>query len=83
MNRDEITKIVLDIAKNVLYKLDDVENITPQTNLEDFGADSLDISEIVIYIEKEFCITISDAEVENLRRNSTVDNFVDYIVEQL
>lgn len=83
MNRDEITEIVLSIVKDTLFKLDDVEKITSETNLIDLGADSLDTFEIVVYIEKRFYLCISDSDAEQLCRNATVDKFVDYIVEHL
>lgn len=42
----------------------------------DFGADSLNILEIIIDIERQFHITIPDADVEKLR---TVDQLIEYV----
>ncbi len=53
------------------------EQITPQASfLDDLGADSLDIVELVMTIEKEFDIEIPDEEAEKIR---TVQQAIDYI----
>ncbi len=42
------------------------EQITPEARImEDLGADSLDVAEIVMKLEELFNITIPDEEVEN------------------
>ncbi len=42
------------------------EQITPEARImEDLGADSLDVAEIVMKLEEIFSITIPDEEVEN------------------
>lgn len=46
--------------------------------IEDLGADSLDIVELVMAMESEFDIEIDDDEVENV---STVEDVVNYIKE--
>ncbi len=46
--------------------------------VQDLNADSLDMVELVMSLEEEFGIEISDEEVENIR---TVGNAVDYIEE--
>ena len=43
---------------------------------EDLGADSLDTVELVMALEEEFDIEISDDEAENI---STVQSAIDYI----
>ena len=43
---------------------------------EDLGADSLDISQIVLDIEKEFDITVLDNASERLRTVSDIVNFI-------
>lgn len=45
---------------------------------DDLKADSLDIVELVMSVEEEFDIEVSDEEVENIR---TVGDAVDYIEE--
>ncbi len=44
--------------------------------IEDLGADSLDIVELVMAMEESFGIDIPDEEAENIR---TVDDAVNYI----
>lgn len=46
--------------------------------VQDLNADSLDMVELVMSLEEEFGVEISDDEVENLR---TVGDAVDYIDE--
>lgn len=53
------------------------ESVTRQTSfIEDIGADSLDIVELVMELEEEFEITIPDEEAEKIR---TVGEAIDYI----
>ena len=51
-------------------------DITADTTLEDLGADSLDVVEVIMALEDEFDIEISDEVAENI---STVGDLVDYI----
>ena len=45
-----------------------VEKITEESRLiEDLGADSLDIMEMLMVLEEEFNITIMDEEVEQMK----------------
>jgi acyl carrier protein len=44
--------------------------------LEDLGADSLDIIEIIMKIEEQFDVQVDDDVVENLK---TLDQVVDYV----
>ncbi len=44
--------------------------------IEDLGADSLDIVDLVMALEEEFGIDIPDEEAQNIK---TVGNAVDYI----
>ncbi|MCR5089778.1 MAG: acyl carrier protein [Oscillospiraceae bacterium] len=55
----------------------DPETITPDTNLiDDLGADSLDVVELIMSLEDEFGISISDEDAANL---ITVGRIVDYL----
>lgn len=47
--------------------------------IDDLGADSLDIVELVMLIEKDFDIEIPDEDAEKI---ATVQDAIDYIVEQ-
>ena len=48
--------------------------------VEDLGADSLDTVELIMSLEDEFSIEISDSEAENAK---TVKDVVDYIENKL
>ncbi len=55
----------------------DPESITMDTNLlDDLGADSLDVVELIMGLEDEFGITISDEDASQL---VTVSKIVDYL----
>jgi acyl carrier protein len=55
----------------------DPETITPDTNLiDDLGADSLDVVELIMSVEDEFGIVIDDEAASGLL---TVRQIVDYI----
>lgn len=55
----------------------DPETITPDTNLiDDLGADSLDVVELIMSIEDAFGITISDEDAAQLY---TVGRIVEYL----
>ena len=55
----------------------DPESITPDTNLiDDLGADSLDVVELIMSLEDEFGVSISDDDAAQL---VTVGRIVDYL----
>ena len=57
----------------------DVEDITYDSNiLDDLGADSLDVVDLIMSIEDEFGIEVPDEALENIR---TVEDMVKYIEE--
>jgi acyl carrier protein len=55
----------------------DPSKVKPESLLvEDLGADSLDVVEVVMKLEEEFGISIPDSDVEGIR---TVADVVEYI----
>ncbi len=55
----------------------DKESLSPEANLlDDLGADSLDVVELVMALEEEFGIEVPDDDVENMR---TIRDIVQYI----
>src|SRR6202043_2112279 len=57
------------------------EQVTRQTSfIDDVGADSLDIVELVMELEEEFEITIPDDQAEKIK---TVGEAIDYIEREL
>jgi len=53
-----------------------VDKLSIDTTFEDIDADSLDIVELVMALEEEFDLEISDQEIENIK---TVGDVVKYI----
>jgi acyl carrier protein len=55
----------------------DEEEVAPKASfVEDLGADSLDIVELVMAMEEEFKIEIPDEDVENLKTVQDVTNYI-------
>jgi acyl carrier protein len=73
--KDKLKQIVID-------RLDvDEDQITPDASfVEDLGADSLDIVELIMGIEEEFDIEIPDEDAEKL---TTVGGALEYIKSKL
>jgi acyl carrier protein len=74
MAQDIETKVREKISEQLGVSTDEV---TPEASfIEDLGADSLDIVELVMALEEEFNIEISDEDAEKIR---TVKDVVTYI----
>jgi len=56
------------------------DKLTMETSFEDIDADSLDIVELVMALEEEFDLEISDQEIENIK---TVGDIIKFIESQL
>jgi acyl carrier protein len=70
---------VLEKIKNIVAEqLDVAENeVVPEANfVDDLGADSLDLTELIMAMEDEFGLEIDDEEAQNLR---TVNDAIKYI----
>ncbi len=58
----------------------DAAQVTPQSKfVEDLGADSLDVVELVLALEEEFDIEIPDEDAEKIQ---TVRDAINYIQER-
>ena len=68
----------LDTIKKILSEQLGVDEsaITADTSIEDLGADSLDIVEIIMNIEEEFGITVDDSAVETLKKVGDIVNYI-------
>jgi len=69
------------VKKVVVEQLDVAEDeVTPQASfVDDLGADSLDVVELVMGLEEEFDIEIPDEDAEKI---TTVQEAVSYIDEK-
>lgn len=69
------------VKKIIMEKLGTDEDKITETAVitEDLGADSLDTVELIMELEKEFGITISDDQATSLK---TVKNVIDFIDSQ-
>lgn len=57
------------------------EEVTPEASfIEDLNADSLDLVELIMSLEEEFNVKISDEDAEKIR---TVQDAMDYLSEHL
>jgi acyl carrier protein len=75
MASKELTAKVVDIITNQLGV--DKEIITPEAHvIDDLGADSLDIVELVMALEEAFDLEIPDDDAEKIR---TVQDILQYL----
>lgn len=72
---DRVTKVVVDRLGV------DVSEVKPEASFrDDLGADSLDVVELVMELEDEFDMEISDDDAEKI---GTVGDVVNYIEEKV
>lgn len=55
----------------------DENSITEDTAIEELGADSLDLVEIVMTIEEEFDIKIDDSAIEDLKKVGDIITYIE------
>ena len=75
--------MVLEKVKKIICdQLDIEESIITMDSviIEDLGADSLDVVDIIMSLEEEFDMEIPDEQVENIK---TIGDIVKYIEENL
>ncbi len=58
----------------------DAESITMDTSLEELGADSLDVVDLVSTMEDEFDVQLADEDLSNM---TTVGDFVRFLQAEL
>lgn len=75
MDKAQMRSKIIDIIANQLGVEKDV--ITPEANVvDDLGADSLDVVELVMALEEAFDLEIPDEDAENIR---TVKDIFEYL----
>ena len=78
-NKEEIVGKVQDLISQSLGVSPD-EIVPSASFIDDLGADSLDIVELVMLIEKEFDIEIPDEDAEKIQ---TIGDVVTYLQEHV
>ncbi|MGB9866803.1 MAG: acyl carrier protein [Bacillota bacterium] len=77
--KDEVFEKVKSIIVEQLQV--DEDSVVPEASfVDDLGADSLDIVELIMALEEEFDIEIPDEDAENI---TTVGEAVNYIKERI
>jgi acyl carrier protein len=80
MEETEIFSRVKDVIGDQLG-IEDLDTITSETTfIDDLGADSLDVVELIMAFEEEFDMEIPEAEAEKI---STVGDVIEYIKENV
>ena len=80
MDENEIFSRVKDVIAEQLG-IDDLDTIKYEsTFIDDLGADTLDVVELIMAFEEEFDMEIPEVEAEKI---STVGDVVDYIKENV
>lgn len=77
-----IEKKVNEIIANTLTDINADEVKADAKFVEDMGADSIDILEICLEIEKEYGFYVDDVEFENMKKETPQD-FYDLVIDNL
>ena len=79
MTKEEVIEV---IKKNIIENLDDLENeeIDPKKSMKDYGANSLDMIEVVSCSMRELNIKIPRAELAEIENiEGLADKFMQYL----
>ena len=78
MTRDDVIKV---IKKNILDNLEDIEegSIDPEKSMKDYGANSLDVIEVVSASMRELKIKVPRTELADVTTiGKLADKFMEY-----
>jgi len=79
MDKAAIKEKVIDIIADKLGI--EKETITPEAHvIDDLGADSLDVVELIMALEETFDIEIPDEDAEKIRTVQDIFDYIDRIV---
>ena len=79
MTKEEVLKV---ISKNIVENLDDMEGqeIDPQKSMKEYGANSLDMIEVVSTSMRELQIKIPRTELADIKNiDERADKFMEYV----
>jgi len=79
MTRDDVIKV---IKKNILDNLEDIEegSIDPEKSMKDYGANSLDVIEVVSASMRELKIKVPRTELADVTTiGKLADKFMEYL----
>lgn len=71
--QDTAKQVIAIIAEQLSI---DPSTVSPEASLQDLGADSLDVVEIIMKLEEQFSIEIDDDEAEKFHK---VQQVIDYV----
>jgi acyl carrier protein len=79
MDKNEVIEV---IKRNIVENLDDIEDneIDPQKSMKDYGANSLDMIEVVSCSMRELNIKIPRSELADIANiDQLADKFMEYV----
>jgi len=76
IDKNETKEIVIKIIAEKLKR--EPSTVSESSTLQELGADSLDIIEIIMNVEEQFLIHIDDEKAEKLK---TIEDVVEYVYQ--
>lgn len=79
MDKEQIIEV---ITRNLIENLDDIDpaSINPEGSMRDYGANSLDIIEVVSCSMRELKIKVPRSELADIQNiNQLADKFLEYV----